>query len=116
MPSLDKILEDTLIKIGSTPNPANLKEFEPGISSLSPRPSPQLLGPVAQPIWVWDYTGVRQVGQTMPMSRVEELEVWSRSVAAQHGNQIDMGWMTVAMPVEWGPITLTLPTEQLKLP
>jgi hypothetical protein len=116
MASLDEILNDTLIKIGAAANPGALTEFEPGPTTLSPRPSPQLLGPVPQPIWVWDYSGVREVRQDMPMNRVEELEVWSRSIATLHGGNVDLGWMTVAMPMVWGPITIALPLEQVVLP
>src|SRR4051812_24507293 len=101
MPSLDEILKDTLIQIGRLSNPGGFTEFEPGISTLAHRPTPDLnLGPAPQPVWVWDYTGVRQVNEAMPMNRVEELEVWSRTIADMHGT--DMGWMTVASPVDWG--------------
>ena len=48
------------------------------------------------------------------MDTVQELEVWSRTIAAMHGT--DKGWMTVAMPVHWGPIEVTLPQERLVLP
>jgi hypothetical protein len=116
MPSLNEILKDTLIMMGEAANPGAVTEFELGPSTLSTRPSPQLLGPVAQPIWVWDYTGVRQLHESMSINRVEELEVWSRSIATLHGNQVDLGWMTVAMPVEWGPIAIALPLENVVLP
>jgi hypothetical protein len=114
MASLDEILKDTLIMIGAASNPGGLTEFEPGISALAQRPSPNNLGPGPQPVWVWDYTGVREVNQTMPMNVVQELEVWSRTIAGMHG--IDEGWMTVATPVKWGPIEVALPLENLVLP
>ena len=115
MPSLDDILKDTLIQIGGNSNPAGLTEFEPGISGLAPRPAPDpTRGPAPQPVWTWDYTGLRDIDETMPMNRVENLEVWSRTIAAMHG--VDQGWMTVAMPVEWGPIRVALPLENVLLP
>ncbi len=115
MPSLDEILKDTLVRLGGALNPAGLTEFEPGIEGLSPRPAPDpLKGPAPQPVWTWDYTGVREINQGMPMNRVENLEVWSRTVADMHGT--DQGWMTVAMPVEWGPVVVTLPQERVSLP
>jgi hypothetical protein len=115
MPSLDEILKDTLVKMGGVANAAGLTEFEPGIETLARRPTPDpLRGPAAQPVWVWDYTGVREVNQAMPMNRVENLEVWSRTVADMHG--VDQGWMTVAMPLEWGPVIVTLPQERVTLP
>ena len=115
MPSLDDILKDTLIKVGAVSNPGGLKEFEPGADTVANRPSPNpVLGPAAQPVWVWDYTGVREIRQEMPMNRVENLEAWSRTVADMHG--VDLGWMTVAQPIEWGPVIVTLPTERVVLP
>lgn len=115
MPSLDEILKDTLIMVGAAVNPAGLTEFEPGVNTLAKRPSPDpALGPAAQPIWTWDYSGLREIDQGMPMNRVENLEVWSRTVAGMHG--VDQGWMTVAMPVEWAPVAVTLPQERVVLP
>ena len=115
MPSLDEILKDTLIMIGALSNPGGLTEFEPGISTLAQRPSPNInVGPGPQPVWVWDYTGVREVNQAMPMNRVQELEVWSRTIAGMHG--VDQGWMTVGMPVDWGPVEVILPLENVALP
>lgn len=115
MPSLDEILNDTLIMAGAAGNPAGLTEFEPGINTLANRPSPDpARGPAAQPIWTWDYSGLREINQAMPMNRVENLEVWSRTIAGMHG--VDQGWMTVAMPVEWAPVVVTLPQERVVLP
>jgi hypothetical protein len=115
MPSLDEILKDTLIMAGAAGNPAGLTEFEPGINTFANRPSPDpARGPLAQPIWTWDYSGLREINQAMPMNRVENLEVWSRTIAGLHG--VDQGWMTVAMPVEWAPVAVTLPQERVVLP
>src|SRR5581483_8089304 len=109
------------IKIGALSNPGGLTEFEPGSSSLAHRPSPDInLGPSPQPIWVWDYTGIREINEGMPMNRVEELEVWSRMIADMYGKMgmpdPTMGWMTVASPIDWGPIEVTLPQEKVVLP
>jgi hypothetical protein len=115
MPSLDEILKDTLIKIGGVSNPPGLTEFEIGSSVFAQRPSPDMnLGPAPQPIWVWDYTGMRDIDEAMPMNRVQELEVWSRTVAAMHGS--DQGWMTVGFPMDWGPVKVILPQETVNLP
>ncbi len=115
MPNLDDILKDTLVKIGAEANLAGLTEFEPGIDTLAHRPMPNNLGPDPQPIWVWDYIGVREINQAMPMNAVQELEVWSRTVAAGMPS-LDMGWMTAASPVVWRPVEITLPQEKLVLP
>ncbi|HET7697797.1 MAG TPA: hypothetical protein VFK57_18940 [Vicinamibacterales bacterium] len=111
MPSLDDILKDTLIKIAGQNAPTALKEFEPGPTALSPRPQPQANGPVTQPVWVWDYTGVREIQQQMDMNHVSELEVWSRTMTAMHGNDVDMGWMSVARAIDWGPLQINLPGD-----
>ncbi len=115
MPSLDEILKDTLIMAGAAVNPTGLTEFEPGINGPAIRPTPDpALGPAPQSVWTWDYSGLRELNQAMPMNRVENLEVWSRTIAAMHG--VDQGWMTAALGMEWSPLAVTLPQERLLLP
>jgi hypothetical protein len=116
MPSLDEILKDTLVKIAGENAPAALREFEPGSTGLSPRPQPQANGPETQPVWVWDYTGVREIREGMEMNHVRELEVWSRTMTAMHGNDVNLGWMSVARAIDWGPIAIKLPHEVRTLP
>ena len=115
MPSLDDILKDTLVKIGGLQNPVGLTEFELGTNNLAQRPVPDPKKyPYAQPVWFWDYTGMREIKPDTPMNRMENLEIWSRTIAGMHS--VDQGWMTVAMSTEWDPITITLPLEKLTLP